>query len=71
MKKDDKKLKKILQKKLKPYSAAAGAVLAVGGAANSQVAYTDIDPDENNTATETLYTYDINFGGGGCRIYHT
>ena len=52
-------MKKDLQKKLKSYSLTAGAVIAAG-TANSQVVYTDINPDITKTLNGDFYDLDLN-----------
>lgn len=53
-------MKKNLQQKLKAYSMAAGAVVAVGSAANAQVVYTDVSPDATVATDPDSVTIDLN-----------
>lgn len=55
--------KKLLEKRLKSYSALAAGVLAAGGAANGQVVYTDVDPDSVADADGESYELDLNNDG--------
>jgi hypothetical protein len=62
------KEKDLLKGKLLAYSAAAGALLAVGSNAEAQVKYTDVDPDEVLTLPEELGTRDslsVDLNGDG------
>lgn len=54
-------MKKDLQKKLNAYAAAAGT-LALAGAADAQIAYTDINPD---TIVHDTLTYNLDFDNNG------
>jgi len=56
--------KSLLNDKLKSYSAVAGSILATAAAADAQIAYTDVNPDNVLTITNgTMNTYDVNFDG--------
>ncbi len=60
--------KNLLTGKLLSYSAAAGALLAVGANAEAQVKYTDVDPDEVLLLPETQGTKDsisVDLNGDG------
>lgn len=54
--------KTLLNNKLKSYSAVVGSILATSAAADAQVIYTDINPDNVTTITNDQFTtYDIDF----------
>jgi len=57
--------KDLLTGKLLSYSAAAGALLAIGSNAEAQVKYTDVDPDSIVVAPELGYAglFEIDFNG--------
>lgn len=52
-----------LEKKLGKYSALAGALVASVGAADAQVMYTDLNPDEVVSGTGSQYLLDLNNDG--------
>jgi hypothetical protein len=67
MKKNQLQKKDLLSPKLLSYSAAAGALLAVGANAEAQIAYTDVDPDSLVVAPEIqsqgIFAIDMNNDG--------
>jgi len=68
MKKDRLKGKDHLNAKLLSYSAAAGALLALGADAEAQIMYTDVDPDSlvvqpDSVGTQSIFEIDMNNDG--------
>jgi hypothetical protein len=56
-------MKKDVQKRLKAYSAVAGAALLIPGTAAAEIQYTDVDPDETLTTPGDLFEVDFNGDG--------
>jgi len=67
MKKNQLQEKDLLSAKLLSYSAAAGALLAIGANAEAQVTYTDVDPDAlvalPDTVGASIFEIDMNSDG--------
>jgi hypothetical protein len=67
MKKNQLHEKKLLSAKLLSYSAAAGALVAIGSNAEAQIVYTDVDPDSEVVAPEVgsagIFEIDMNNDG--------
>ncbi len=67
MKKNRLQEKDLLSAKLLTYSAAAGALLAIGANAEAQIAYTDVDPDSlvvlPDTVGNNIFEIDMNNDG--------
>ena len=55
--------KKLLEKRLKSYSALAAGVLAASGSASGYIAYTNVDPDFTADADGESYELDLNNDG--------
>jgi len=67
MKKNQLQEKDLLSAKLLSYSAAAGALLAIGANAEAQISYTDVDPDSlvvlPDTVGQSIFEIDMNNDG--------